>query len=662
MLSNIKALDLRHFHCDIDAGRIAWLTINCADSAVNRLSADVLEELSRVLDHFALKPPAGLVIRSGKDAGFIAGADINEFASLESTEQARAIIMRGWTLFDRLASTAYPTLALIRGHCLGGGLELAMACRYRLVVDQADTALSLPEVMLGIFPGWGGIHRLPRLIGPVAALDMMLTGRPVNARKAYRMGLADGIVAPRLMMRAAAQTVVSGKSRRQAVMVQQLLNHPSVRPLLAKRALKTLDGKDPHGHYPAPRAILDIWARHNGHPLRAPEYISSILQSNTARNLVRVFHLQERLKAFGKAGKAQTQIRRVHVIGAGVMGGDIAAWCALKGITVTLQDQDRERIAASQGRANTLFTRKLKDKRPIRDAADRLIPDMHGHGLAHADVVIEAISENLSAKQALYQAIEPRLKPGAVLASNTSSLALEDLRTVLSQPERLVGIHFFNPVAKMPLVEVVETAQTDRDVIQKAHAFVGQIGKLPLPVQSAPGFLVNAVLAPYMLEAMRCADEGTQLETIDAAMTAFGMPMGPIELIDTVGLDIVRDVGQQLAGEANMPRCLETRLARGDLGRKTGRGFYDWKNGKPVKQHADPVPPRLTDRLMQPLLLTTNKQLAAGVVSDADLADAGIIFGTGFAPFTGGPLHYMKQQNEPQQLHAAAPPPQETPS
>ncbi|MFC3336990.1 3-hydroxyacyl-CoA dehydrogenase NAD-binding domain-containing protein [Paracandidimonas soli] len=655
MASTIDALNLRHFHCSIDTGRIAWLGIDCADSSVNRLSADVMAELGKVLDHFALKPPAGLVIHSRKSAGFIAGADISEFSSLDSAEHARSIVSRGWSMFDRLASVSYPTLALIRGHCLGGGLELALACRYRLVVDDPATSLALPEVMLGIFPGWGGMHRLPRMIGPVAALDMMLTGRPVDARKAYRIGLADGIVAPRLMERAAAQMVLSGRPRRRPGPVQSLMNHPSVRPLLAKQALKKLQQKDPQGHYPAPRAILDIWARYNGNALRTPERINSILQSDTARNLVRVFHLQERLKAFGKAGKGHAPVAHVHVVGAGVMGGDIAAWCALKGMTVTLQDQDRERIAAAQGRAYALFTRKLKDKRQARAASDRLIPDMQGHGIPHANVVIEAISENLQAKQGLYQAIEPQLRPDAILATNTSSLSLEELRTGLSRPERLVGIHFFNPVARMPLVEVVETAQTDPAAIRLAHAFVGQIGKLPLPVQSTPGFLVNAVLAPYMLEAMRCLDQGTRPETIDAAMTAFGMPMGPIELIDTVGLDIARDAGRQLTGNASMPNCLETRLSRGDLGRKTGRGFYVWKNGKPVKQQPDPIPPRLTERLIEPLVVTTRRQLDAGVVADADLADAGIIFGTGFAPFTGGPLHYMDTQNSTRHAPAAAP-------
>lgn len=627
------------------------LDIDCADSAVNRLSADVLAEFAQILDVYSQHPPAGLVIASRKPAGFIAGADINEFTSLDSPDKARELVSRGWHLFNRLASVPFPTLALIRGHCLGGGLELAMACRYRLVVDQPGTSLALPEVMLGIFPGWGGMQRLPALVGPMAALDMMLTGRPANARKAYSLGLADGIVPPRLADQAALRLVTSGRPRRRLGAVQSLLNHPSVRPLLAKQALKKLDAKDPQGHYPAPRAILEIWARHDGNALNTPDSINRIIQSNTARNLVRVFHLQERLKAFGKAAQGIEPVRHVHVVGAGVMGGDIAAWCALKGMRVTLQDQDRERVAAAQGRAQALFQRKHRnDRRQAQLASDRLTPDLQGHGVPLADVIIEAISENPQAKRALYAQIEPRMKPGAILATNTSSLSLETLREGLAQPDRLIGIHFFNPVAKMPLVEVVQTDATPDDVRQRVHAFVGQIDKLPLPVNSAPGFLVNAVLAPYMLQAMRCIDEGIKPETIDAAMTAFGMPMGPIELIDTVGLDIARDAGRQLSGDAPAPRCLEDRLSRNQLGRKTGQGFYAWKQGKAVKQSPDAIPPGLADRLAGPLIQKTQEQLDAGVVADADLADAGVIFGTGFAPFTGGPLHY-RQQSSPGLSH-----------
>lgn len=636
--------DLQNFECRIDAAGIAWLGFDCADSSVNRLSREVMEEFNAALDHFDRHRPAGLVIHSLKPAGFIAGADIREFDALQTPEGVTELIRRGWNTFERLATVHYPTLALIRGHCLGGGLELALACRYRLAVDQPDTRLALPEVMLGISPAWGGMRRLPALIGAPAALDMMLTGRAVDARKAARLGLVDAQVPPRLQMRAAAQHVVSGKPRMQARGMGRWLNHSAARQLVMNHTLKKVNARDPYQHYMAPRAILQIWARHDGNALTAPDLLNDLVRSETARNLIRVFHLQDRLKAFGKRNELAGEVRHVHVIGAGVMGGDIAAWCALKDFKVTLQDQSRDRIAQAQGRAHALFSRRIKPARLQRAAADRLIPDPDGHGITQADLVIEAITEDLEAKLALYARIEPRMKTGAILASNTSSLSLEALQAGLQQPQRLVGIHFFNPVAKMPLVEVVETPCTDPAARATALAFVGRLGKLPLPVLDAPGFLVNAVLAPYILEAMRCVDEGLSPETVDEAMKVFGMPMGPLELADTVGLDIVQAAGQQLAGDRAMPACLTSLLARRQLGRKSGRGFYVWKDGKPEKQAPGTPPANLAHRLIAPLVAKAREQVERGVVADADLADAGVIFGTGFAPFSGGPLHWEQHR------------------
>ncbi|MGE8702633.1 MAG: 3-hydroxyacyl-CoA dehydrogenase NAD-binding domain-containing protein [Achromobacter sp.] len=631
---------LSHWRLDRDPDGIAWLTFDRAGSAVNALSADTLAELSVVLDALDAEPPTGLIIQSGKATGFIVGADVNEFATLDTPEQARGLVSRGWNLMNRLAGVRYPTLALIQGHCLGGGLELALACRYRLVADQPGASLALPEVMLGIFPGWGGMLRLPQVIGAPAALDMMLTGRGADARRAASLGLVDARVPPRLLLAAARQTVLSRKPARRARGLGGLLNRWPFKAIVANRARKQIAAKDPLGHYPAAPAIVEIWEKHGGNALKAPDLIDRIISSGTARNLLRVFRLQERLKANGKQ-PGVAPARHVHVVGAGVMGGDIAAWCALKGMTVTLQDQEMSRIAPAIKRAAALYARRLKDPRLARAAFDRLVPDPAGLGLPLADVVIEAISEQPEAKRALYQSLEPRMKPDALLATNTSSLSLETLREALARPERLVGIHFFNPVAKMPLVEVVHVDGDDPAIAARACAFVGQIDKLALPVKSAPGFLVNAVLAPYMLQAMRSVDDGVAPETVDAAMVAFGMPMGPLELADTVGLDIARDAGAQLAGGAEPPRCLADRLARNELGKKSGKGFYTWRDGKPVKRR-DPAaaPAGLAQKLIQPLIDATRQRVAGGIVADADLADAGVIFGTGFAPFTGGPLHY----------------------
>ncbi|NJD24200.1 MAG: crotonase [Betaproteobacteria bacterium] len=631
--------ELKHWRLAIEDGGIAVAIFDKAGESANSLSAEVMGEFGRILDQLDLYPPKGLIVRSGKEAGFIAGADIGEFSQLDSPEKGRALVARGWELFNRLAAVSYPTLALVRGHCLGGGLELALACRYLLAVDEPGTKMGLPEVMLGIFPGWGGMLRLPQRIGAPAALDLMLTGKTLDAKRAKKMGLADDCVPPRVMEPAARQLLLSGQPRRPLPFKLRLMNGP-LKGVVAGGARKQVAKKARPEHYPAPYAIIDIWEKHGGNALVAPEVVDRIISSPTARNLVRVFFLQERMKAFGKASDFKAQ--RVHVIGAGVMGGDIATWCALRGMTVTLQDQNLERIAPALQRAHKLFSRRLREPLRVRAAFDRLIPDPVGDGVAHADVVIEAIFENVEAKHALFKSLEPRMKPGALLATNTSSLRLEDLRTVLQRPERLVGIHFFNPVAMMPLVEVVEAEGADPAVIGAACAFVKQIDKLPLPVKSAPGFLINAVLAPYMLEAMRAVDEGISPETVDEAMLAFGMPMGPIELADTVGLDIAMAAGKQLAGGAEPPHCLLARAGQNQLGKKSGQGFYVWNEGKAQKGAAGNVPPGLADRLARPLIERTQKLVADGIVADADLADGGVIFGTGFAPFTGGPLNFSK--------------------
>lgn len=635
------SLSQQHWHLTREADGLAWLSLDKAGESANSLSKAVMAELSGVLDELERQPPKALIIRSAKSAGFIAGADISEFDELESADAAKAMVARGWDLFNRLAAVSYPTLALVRGHCLGGGLELALACRTLLVVDEPGTKLGLPEVMLGIFPGWGGMTRLPARVGPAVALDLMLAGKTVDARKAKRLGLADECVPPRVMESAARQLAFNPPVRKPLPFMQRLFAGP-LKGVVAGKARQQVAKRARPEHYPAPYAIIDLWARYGGNALAAPEITDRIVRSSTARNLVRVFRLQERLKGFGK--DTDFVAKRVHVVGAGVMGGDIAAWCAIRGLTVTLQDQNVERIAPAIKRAHAGLAKRLRDKLQLRAVMDRLIPDPEGHGAAHADVVIEAIFENLEAKHSLLQALEARMKPGAVLATNTSSLRLEDIRTVLQKPERLVGIHFFNPVAKMPLVEVVTAAGGDPEMTRKACAFVRRIDKLPLPVKSAPGFLVNAVLGPYLLEAMRCVDEGIAPETVDEAALAFGMPMGPIELADTVGLDIAMAAGKALAGAgAEPPRCLVERFERGDLGRKSGKGFYRYPAGKIEKGTAATPPAGLAQRLVQPLLAKTQQLVEAGVVEDADLADAGVIFGTGFAPFTGGPLNYARK-------------------
>ena len=635
-----------HWRLTRDDEGIAYAGFDHADSATNMLSRAAMESFGSLLTALEASPPKALIIASAKPAGFIAGADIEEFTQVTTAEGARALVQRGWDLFNRLATVRYPTLALIRGHCMGGGLELALACRYRIAVDMPDTRLALPEVMLGIMPAWGGMKRLPELIGPTAALDLMLTGKGVNAKKAKRLGLVDACVPPRVMDNAARMMATSGAPPHQPDLMQRLMLLPALRGFVARQARKQVARKAPRAHYPAPYAILDIWSKYDGNALAVPAgdpaSLDAILYSPTAQNLIRVFFLQERLKRIGK--DSDFSPRRVHVVGAGTMGGDIAAWCALRGMTVTLQDKTVDRIAPAIARATKLYQRKTRgDDTQVRFTLDRLIPDPEGAGVASADVIIEAIFEDLEVKRGLFADIERRARPDAVLATNTSSLRLEDIATVLADPARLVGIHFFNPVAQLPLVEVVRGEQSDDDTVKRAAAFVRRIDKLPLPVNSAPGFLVNAVLGPYMLEALRCVDEGIAPETIDAALKDFGMAMGPVELADTVGLDIVMAAGKALAGDAgdDPPRCLINKVESGRLGKKSEQGFYAWKDGKAQKDDVGTVPNGLAERIIEPMLTAAQRCVAEGVVADAELADAGVIFGAGFAPFRGGPLNYL---------------------
>ncbi len=635
---------IQNWRLERDADGIAWLTCDKANATTNTLSRAVLAEFVQILDRLDAEPPQGLVIRSGKVGGFIAGADVAEFDEIRDAAGVRAILERGFDTFDRLANVRYPTLALIRGYCLGGGLELALACRYRVVVDEPSTRLGLPEVMLGIVPGWGGVKRLPQFVGAPIALDLMLTGRTVDARRAKRIGLADECVPPRIMDNTARGVLLAKPAPRALPFPLSLTQARFARRHIAASARKRVAKRARREQYPAPYAIVDLWERFDGDPLAPPPGDSAsteaLFATPTAANLIRVFHLQERLKSLGKETAAN--VARVHVVGAGTMGGDIAAWCALRGMTVSLQDQDAQRIAPALTRAAKLFAERLKDRRRVRDALDRLIPDVRGDGIAHADVIIEAIFENVDAKRALIKDVEARARPDAVLATNTSSIPLESIAGALRVPSRLIGLHFFNPVAKMMLVEVVAGHDSDPATVARGAAFVRAIDKLPLPVKSAPGFLVNRVLAPYLMTAMRCVDEAIAPEAIDEAAVAFGMPMGPIELADTVGLDICLAVGRMLEPGAQPPRALAAHVAANELGRKTGRGFYAWVNGRAQKQPATNVPPDLGRRLVDPLVAEAKSALAEGIVEDADLVDAGAIFGAGFAPFRGGPLHYAQ--------------------
>jgi 3-hydroxyacyl-CoA dehydrogenase/enoyl-CoA hydratase/3-hydroxybutyryl-CoA epimerase len=641
---------LQHWKTESEESGILWWYLDVANTPTNVLSHEVLVELESLLEHCRINLPKGLVITSAKKTGFIAGADVNEFVTIETYEEALALIQKGQALFDRLEGLSCPTVALINGFCLGGGTELALACDYRIALDEPRTRIGLPEVKLGIHPGFGGSMRSVRTLGPVPAMSMMLTGSSMDARKAKRSGLVDEKVPERQLSSAARFYIQKRPAKRRMDWKARILNSGLVRRLLAAQMRKNVAKKARKEHYPAPYALINVWERygHNERLMLAKEAqsVAQLINGVTAQNLIRVFLLQTGLKGLGN--KKTFTPAHVHVIGGGVMGGDIAAWCALQGLRVTVQDTNKEALSAAVQRASKLFARRFRSYRQLAtQAMDRLILDNSGDGIPHADVIIEAIIEDLNAKQTLFKDLEARARETAVLATNTSSIPLEQLGEVLTRPERLVGLHFFNPVAKMPLLEIVHGKNTGEKTLLQAQAFARHIDKLPLPVLSAPGFLVNRILMPYLLEAVLMEQEGIPAVVIDQAAKDFGMPMGPLELGDTVGLDVCLYVGKILSESlgGTVPDRLIKLVDQGRLGKKSGRGYYRYKDGKPQlpkKEVYTGNMQEIQDRLILRYINEAVACLDEGIVDNLDQLDAGMIFGTGFAPFLGGPLHYVQ--------------------
>jgi 3-hydroxyacyl-CoA dehydrogenase/enoyl-CoA hydratase/3-hydroxybutyryl-CoA epimerase len=481
---------------------------------------------------------------------------------------------------------------------------------------------------------------------------MMLTGRALRAKEALRLKLVDEVVPPRHLMRAARAFVLERPRPARAPWYRRVPSWRWLRRAVAAWLARRVREKAHPDHYPAPYRLLELWAQHAGEEAEAIS-IGELLVSRTSRNLVHVFLLGEALKRQGR--QRAHDIAHLHVVGAGVMGADIAMWAAAKGFSVSLQDKSHEVLARALARAHDFFRKQLREPRAVQAALDRLMPDLAGDGLRRADLVIEAIVEQPEAKQQLLRAIEPRLRPQAIIATNTSSIPLEQLAEALAEPARLVGLHFFNPVAKMQLVEVVRGERSGAEALARARAWCVAIEKLPLDVKSSPGFLVNRVLMPYLVEAVKMVEEGVPIEHIDRAARDFGMPMGPIELADAVGLDICLSVARILAGPLGIevPERLVAMVEQGQLGKKSGAGFYRYDARGRIRGHhrgsgsegrAAEVP--VTERLILRLLNEAMACLREGIVADADAVDAGLVYGAGFAPFLGGPMRYAESLGE----------------
>jgi 3-hydroxyacyl-CoA dehydrogenase/enoyl-CoA hydratase/3-hydroxybutyryl-CoA epimerase len=649
--------DLKDWTFTIDFEGIAWAVFDREGENMNSLGRRPTEEFDRIVkavEDAQAGEIKGLVLMSGKESSFIAGADIREFEGFDTEEKIKVVVKETLGLLDRIERLPVPVVAAIHGYCLGGGLELVLACDWRIADREEGTRLGFPEVKLGIFPGLHGTVRALAAAGPLDAMTAMLTGKMLRPGAARAMGFVDQLVPTRHNLRWAARKAVLQKRRSKgAAWWKRLMLKQPVRGLLAKQMRAKTAAKVREEHYPAPFRLIDLFERYGDDPVRMKlaetEMFAPLMASETSRNLRRVFALSEMLK--DAAPKDGFKPRKVHVIGAGTMGADIAAWCVVSGMQASMQDLDEAQIGKALKRAKGLFKKRLRGKTAIDSAVARLIADPEGKHIKHADVIIEAIVERLDAKQTLFAELEKKAKASAVLATNTSSLKLEDIAKELSDPGRLVGLHFFNPVAQLPLVEVVRGQGTREEEVGKACAFVTAINKLPLIVKSCPGFLVNRVLAPYMMEAVRLYQDGQPREKIDQAALKFGMPMGPMELMDMVGLDICSKVGEELdiapeSGDKS-DNILATLVKQGKLGKKTGEGFYVWADGKPKREEAEYSAAeleRLGRELIKPLLDEAERALAEGVVESADHVDAGVIFGTGFAPFRGGPLHHRRSE------------------
>ena len=633
------SMTYKHWRIERDSEGLAWLWFDKAGESTNTFSSDAMDELRAIVASLAAATaagkPRGLVVLSAKESGFIAGADVREFMRISTPDEATALVRRGWETFNEFAALPFPTLALIRGFCMGGGLELALACTYRIAVDEPGTRLALPEVLLGIVPGWGGMRRLPQTIGAPAALDMMLTGKTVDARKAKRLGLVDEAVPVRVMMNAARVTLTKLPPRHAPGFAQQLTLAGPVRrlianglPILFEGARQKTERKARRVHYPAPHAIIDIWVEHDGDPFgfppAHPSSLQSILASPATQNLIRIFGLQERLKSLAKDTTFKAQ--HVHVIGAGTMGGDIAAWCALRGMRVTLQDQSAEKLAPAMGRAAKLFKDRLKEPRRIRDATDLLIPDVAGDGVKRADVIIEAVFENLAVKQKIFAGLEQKARPDAILATNTSSLSVEAMGAD-------VGLHFFNPVAVLPLVEVVRTSQTTDEQLVTAFDVVKKLKKRGVLVTDAPAFVVNRVLTRMTTVLMDAIENGNTVEETDDAALSLGLPMAPSVLLQMVGPRVANHVLETLHASYPDRFPLSPTLAN----------YADGKDEIVVRGNARRTVDEIREDALEAIADEVRCLLDEGVVEAAADVDACLILGAGYPFFLGGITKHLDQ-------------------
>ena len=659
----------------IESDGVAWLLFDDPDRKVNVLTAAVMERLNALLDELESAAAEGvakaLVVASGKDGSFIAGADVDEIAGITDPSEGREAASQGQSVFQRIADLGIPTVAAIDGTCLGGGTELALACDVRIASDRDETRIGLPETRLGILPGFGGTTRLPRLVGLPAAADIILAGKSVDARKAQRIGLIHERMHPGVLDRRANEIALelaaggTAPSRAKPGLLQRAAEAtPLGRKLILDQARKQVM-KQTRGKYPAPLRAIEVMRQSAGKPMARAleleaEALGDLIVTDVSKNLIHVFRLMEGAKKAGPAVDPRP-VERVAVLGAGVMGGGVAQLLAYRGLSVRLKDIQQGALSTGLRHAREMFD-KLVSRRKLkeREAADMMgaiSPSLDYGGFGTIDLVIEAVVERMNVKKDVLRETEAEVREDAILTSNTSSLSITEMQGALERPERLAGMHFFNPVHRMPLVEIIRGEATSDEAIATVVALTKRLGKTPVIVKDGPGFLVNRVLTPYLNEAGYLLAEGAAIAEIDDALVDFGMPMGPLRLLDEVGLDIARHAGETMHdafGERLATSPALVALEGTDrLGRKNGLGFYVYEDGR--EKHPDPeiytliggsqarsgIPPRvIVDRCVLPMVNEAARILEDGIARSPGDVDLAMITGTGFPPFRGGLLRW----------------------
>ena len=670
---------------EIDEHGIGWLVLDDPDRKVNVLTEAVMRRLTELIEEVdrlvAARQMRALVVTSGKQRSFVAGADVDAIAEIREPHEGEAAARLGQATFMDLEWLATPTIAAIDGICLGGGTELALACRHRVASDSPKTRIGLPEVQLGIVPAWGGTTRLPRLVGLQAALPILLTGEPISASQARRIGLVDEVLPAhgfRERVRDFTRAALEGASpqrRRRGLLWRVLEKTPPGRRLIlaaAKRQVRARTG----GNYPAPLALIQVLEKGLGGSVAASLEMEAaaageLIASDVSKNLIRVFHLREHAKKETGAapGVSGRPVESVVVLGAGVMGGGIAQLLAYKGIRVRMKDVRHEAIAGGLQHARALFDDAVERRKLTAREADQRMELISGrigyHGVGDADLVIEAVVEKMEVKRTVLCEAEERARATCVLATNTSSLSVDEMAEALARPERIVGMHFFNPVHRMPLVEVIRGAQSTDEAVATVYRLALELGKVPVVVRDAPGFVVNRILGPYLNEAGWLLSDGASIEQIDGAARSFGMPMGPVRLLDEIGLDIARHAADTLYrafGERMLPAPpLQALAGTNRLGKKNARGFYRYENGsgkgvdetvyaelgtgEPDRDGPDDDEIRM--RLVLAMVNEAARTLGGRVVTHAGEIDLAMIMGTGFPPFTGGLLRFADTMGPP---------------